>query len=241
MGPAPGEEILIALPLDLRRLARSDSPYYRASFFVCLGAVAMALGGLLDLAHRFGAGGETGLLHGYLPFSIWTSALVMFAIGFLWIGGTSEYSRACFWVALLHLAQAVNILWIVIVQGSSPIAPDSLTVGRLLTLLVFVLADRTRLPRGLRLLLGGGALLQLLKIVARTVHLLPADDSPWRTGLDVGLVLWLAAALLWTGSSFLDREREWEQQQPPEEAMGFADFNNPEHPWNKRPRDKNPV
>lgn len=241
MGPAPGERILIAVPLNLRQLVRSDSPYYRASFFICLGSLAMAVSGLLDLAHRLGAGGQDGLLQGYLPISIWTAALVLLAIGFLWIGTTAEFSRAAFWVALLHLAQAANILWIVIIQGRSAFAPDSLTVGRMLTLLVFVLADRSRLPRGLRFLLAGGALLQMGKVVLRSAHFLPTDDPYWLTGLDVGLALGLAAALFWIGSSLLDREREWEQQQAPEEAMGLAEFNNPEHPWNKSPRDRNPV
>lgn len=232
---------MIALPLNLRKLASSDSPYYRASFFLCLGALAMAVSGLLDLAHRFGAGGENTLLHGYLPISTWTAALVLFAIGFLWIGTVTEFSRAAFWVALLHLAQAINILWIVIIQGRTPFAPDSLTVGRMLTLLVFVLADRSRLPGGLRLLLAGGALLQMGKVVVRSARLLPADDPYWMMGLDLGLVLVLASALLWTGSSLLDREREWEQQQAPDEAIGLAAFNNPEHPWNKPPRDKKSV
>lgn len=236
-----GENPVIALPLDLRRLARSDSPYYRASFFVCLGAVAMALSGLLDLADRIDLLPDPGLLHGYLPYSVWTFALVLFAIGFLWIGTAQGYSKAAIWVALLHVGQALNILVIVITQGRSPFAPVSLTVGRLLTVLVFVLIDRARLPGKLRLLLAGGLVLQIAKIFARAAHALPAGDPVAMAALDTGLVLWLAAALLWTGSSFLEAEKEWEEQQPPGEAMGLADFNNPEHPWNKPSRDQKPV
>lgn len=232
---------MIALPLDLRRLARSESPYYRASFFVCLGAVVMVLAGLVDFSQRVGLIRTEGMMHLYLPYSLWTSALFLFSIGFLWLGIAADYTKAALWVALIHVVQALNILVVVIAQAKSPISPASLSVGRLLMLLIFTVTDRGRLPLGPRWLLVGGVALQLVKISARAIHLIPTEDSPLWASVDTVLLLWLAAALLWIGSSFLRSELKWELEQGPEEAIGLAEFNNPEHPWNKKPRDKNPV
>ncbi len=231
---------VIDCAMDLRRLFVTESPFYRGAFFLTLGALTMVLGALLSAAHRL-EWWETGLLHGYLPYSLWTGSLVLLAIGFLWIGNAPDFSRVALLVSLLHLAQALNILIIVATNGHSPVPQDSLTMGRLASLLIFILADRAWVARGTRVILASVALLQIAKVNLRALEVLPSEETTGMLALDTALIVWMAGGFFLLAQSLLAGEHRWELAKNPEEAIGLADFNNPEHPWNKAEQKKEPV
>ena len=225
---------MILVPYDIPRLFSSDSPNYRGSFFLCLGAVVMVLGGLASLLMRLPFPATESFLNPYFSWSLWIASLLFLGSGFLWVGSAPGFSRMGFLVALFHVAQAISLLMLIIPTGVGRFPPEFLTLGRLVSLLLFTFREKSVLPTPTLVLLGSTSALQILKINLRVLQLLPDGSSTWLILLDTALLLLMAVALFLLGVSLLKGDDSWSLQTESNLAMALEDFNNPEHPWNKK-------
>jgi len=108
-----------------------------------------------------------------------------------------------------------------------------MTVGRLVTLLFFAFVEKEWLSVRTRNLLAGATGLQLLKITARALGVLPDLGKPLDQVLDTVLLLVLAAAVLHLGNMIRHQENKWAKMIAGSGPRDVSDFNNPEHEWNK--------
>jgi hypothetical protein len=208
---------------------------FRGSFFLRAGALASAAAALMNLA------GEVLLVADPDPFhpaivAAWLLHIVSLwslGAGFCWVAAHPFLGRSGFLPGVLHAAQGFYLL--VLLFGGAPnvIPPVSLTVGRLIALLAFAALERDELGSRAWLALLATAGLQLGKILLRLGGLLPDWGVPLDPALDTLLLVQLAAGLYYVGQNVQALENAWALASYRPRADDFADFNNPEHEWNK--------
>ncbi len=218
------------VPHDVPRLLTTESPHYRASFFLCFGSVVMMLGGLVNFMFSLPFPISADFLTPYFSWSLWVAALFILGSGFLWIGNAPGFSRLGWYVAFIHVVNAFGLLILIIPVGMNQFSPEFLTIGRLLSLLLFAFGEKSIIPTPTLVLLVSISTLQILKIILRLSHVLPEVSHINMLLLDTSFLLVMAAALFLLGVSFLEKELD----QDDEETMSLVDFNNPEHPWNEK-------
>ncbi len=206
----------------------------RGSVMLLLGTVTTASGGLIDLGAQIFADAngpsETATFVAWVLFII---GLWLLAAGFFWVGSHPFLTRFGFVVGAFHAAQGIYLLILLFTFTAATIPPVSLTIGRLLATLLFPFIEKEWLDKRTRNLLVGAASLQLLKVSGRVLGFLPELSPPFEPLLDAVLLLGLAAALLHLRTTIRYEENSWAKTIYETSHSDFADFNNPEHAWNK--------
>ncbi len=108
-----------------------------------------------------------------------------------------------------------------------------MAIGRALLLLFFAMVESRDLKIRSTVTLVVIALLQLMKMVARLTGYWPDLTPLMDTSLDAALVLCTAVALFVAGGSIRRAENKWAGEVAVHRQGVFADFNNPEHEWNR--------
>ncbi len=207
---------------------------FRGSVMLRMGALATGCGGLVNLGARVLADAsgpsQSVTIVAWLFFIL---GLWLLAGGFFWVGSHPFLSRFGFVVGALHAAQGVHLLILLFTFVNNQVSPASLTVGRLVATMLFVFFEREWLSVQTGRLLAGAAGLMLLKTVGRALGYLPELGNPLDPLLDTVLLLFLAAALIQLASAIRREEMDWAQTIYESSNADFADFNNPEHAWNR--------
>lgn len=163
----------------------------------------------------------------------WIAALWLLAAGFIWVGVQPFLGRFGLATGIFHLLNGVFLL-LVLFAGVKPFLPNaSLAIGRTLLLLFFVLAEYKHLKGSHVWILAGVALLQFLKIGLRISDQLPALSQKYDVGLDSLLLSLLAVAVYLMAGDLHHQENQWARKVASTRAKGLAEFNNPEHDWNR--------
>ena len=206
----------------------------RGSIMLRLGAIAVVAGALANLAGEIlasttGASQPTTVVAwvGYIV-GLW-----LLAGGFFIVGYHPFFTRFAFLVGGLYALHGVILLVLLFTFTASPIPLVVFTVMRLVATLVFAFTDKEWLPRRTQYLIVGAVCLQLLKILCRTLGILPNLGTPMGPLLDATVMLILSASLFQLSSAAHQEEEEWAQVIYDQGHSDFADFNNPEHDWNK--------
>ena len=208
---------------------------FRGSTMVRLGAIALSCGGLANLAAQLLAV-DTGpsQLVTVLAWLLFILGLWLLAAGFFWVGAHPALPRFGFVVGTFHALQGVQLL-VLLFSTSPPIVPPiSLTVGRLLATVFFAIFARGIIPTRPRTYLAVSASLLLVKAIARSLGFLPAMSDPLEPLLDAVLLIFMASALFQVGTMVRHEETAWAKHVWENRGSDFADFNNPEHAWNKK-------
>ncbi len=182
------------------------------------------------------AAGFLGEISGLLVSSAWLcwiTALWLLATGFFWIGVQPLLGRFGLLVGTFHFFNGLSLL-LVIFLGVKPFVPNaSLSIGRTLLLLFFVLIEKKYLkPFHIRALVSV-AFLQFLKISLRTTEVLPSFGKLGDSALDSTLLILMAVSILLISRDIKRAENAWARELLAGRASGFGDFNNPEHKWNE--------
>jgi len=209
---------------------------FRGSLLLRLGAIALAIGVLSNLGTQLLAGPYGPSLNlTTLSWLLFILGLWLAAGGFTWVGADPFFTRFGFVVGIFHAAQGIQLLVVLFTFTPTTVPPISLTVGRLVSLLLFVWLEKEWLNTRTRSLLAGAVSLQLLKVSLRGLEYLPALGTPLDPLLDTVLLLAIAAALLQVSSVVRHEENDWAKSVYETGHSDFDDFNNPEHDWNKTP------
>lgn len=207
---------------------------FRGSVLLRAGAYASAVGVLVNLGAQVLAGDAgPSLLLTIIAWLLYILALWLLAGGFFWVGSHPFLSRFGFLVSFFHAGHGVFLLILLFRLTEAPFAPVSLTVGRLIATLLFVIVEREWLPPRVQRLLAVSAGLLLLKAAGRSLGYLPDLGNPATPLLDAVLMLFLAAALLQLATVIRAEEDHWAEKIYNSGHADFSDFNNPEHAWNK--------
>lgn len=208
---------------------------FRASLLLRIGTIVMAAGTLANLGTNLLAGPEnpsTGLT--IVAWLLFILGLWLLAAGFSWLGAGPVFSFFGFVVGATFAIQGIQLLILLFTFTRIPFPPAILTLVRLIILLVFVWLERDWLSRGTRNLLVGAVALQLLKVLLRTLGYLPELGVPIAPLLDTVLLLILAAAVFQLGGDVSHAEDDWATTVYDMGHSDLAEFNNPEHEWNKQ-------
>ncbi len=163
----------------------------------------------------------------------WIMALWFLAAGFVWIGVHPFMGRFGLSVGGFHFLNGLFLLG-VLFGGVKPFLPNaSLSIGRTLLLLFFVLMEKRHLRKLTINFILLAAFLQFLKISLRIMEILPSLGKIADSGLDSGLLAIIAAAIFIMGKDIRSVENSWARELAATRASGFSDFNNPEHDWNR--------
>ena len=207
---------------------------FRGSLMLRLGALATAGGALLNLGAQVLAGsGDPSTSITIVAWLLYILGLWGLAAGFFWVGSHSFFTRFGFVVGALHAAQGVHLLVLLFTFTALPIPPISLTVGRLVAVIIFAVVEKEWLADRTRIMLGGAAGLLLIKAAGRALDYWPVLGNPAEPLLDAVLLLALTAAVLQLSNSVRLQENDWAETVYDAGHSDFADFNNPEHAWNK--------
>ena len=210
---------------------------FRGSVLLRLGAVLSACGALTNMgAELLGSAAGASANVTTVAWLIYIAALWLLGSGFLWVGSHPYLTRFGFVVGALHIVQGFYLLVLLFTTAALPVPPVSLTVGRLLATVMFALIEKESLAPRLRLLIGLSAGALLLKATLRAGGIWPALPGPFSPLIDVVFLLVLAAAMLQLASAVRSEEDTWAKMIYETKNADFADFNNPEHEWNKSRR-----
>lgn len=182
------------------------------------------------------AAGFLGQVSGLLVNSAWLCwimALWFLAAGFVWIGVHPFLGRFGLVVGTFHFLNGLFLL-LVIFARMEPFVPNaSLSIGRTLLLLFFVLIEKKHLRQFNVTFLVTVAFLQFLKISLRITEVLPSLGKVYDSALDSSLLILLAVAIILLGKDIKMAENAWAKELLATRASGFGEFNNPEHNWNR--------
>ena len=207
---------------------------FRGSLMMRLGAVAVAGAGLVDLGARLLAetnGPSDGITR--IAWLLYIVGLWLVAAGFIWVGSQPIMTRFGFVVGAFHAVQGVHVLVMLFTFAAVRIPPISLTIGRLLATLFFAFMEKEWLNRRTRYFLAIASGLMLMKAISRLLGFLTALGSPLEPLLDTVLLLGVSASLLHLATVIRLEEDDWAQTIYETGHADLADFNNPEHSWNK--------
>lgn len=207
---------------------------FRGSIMLRLGAVAAATGALINLGSQLLAGAAgPSLSVTIVAWLFYILGLWLLAGGFFLVASQPFFTRFGFLVSTMHAAHGILLLVLLFTFTAVPIPPISVTVGRLLATLIFAFTEREWITQRTQSLLIAAVGLQLLKSVGRALGYLPEFGMPIDPLLDAMLLLFLASVMLHLGTVVRHEEDEWAEMIHETGNADFADFNNPEHEWNK--------
>lgn len=201
---------------------------FRGSQLLMLGAGLLALGALISFVEPWLApANRTGPVEtGWLAYIL---GLGLVGLGFGWTCVPGILPRVGIAAAILHVFQAAYLLVLLYGRSAAPVAPVALTAGRLLSIVVLAVVAADVLGRRCALTLGLIAGVNLAKTVLRVLG--PGlDGGP---AIDALFLLLLAGALGVTARRLRAIEDDWARRHHPGNRTDFAEFNNPEHDWNK--------
>ncbi len=207
---------------------------FRGSLILRLGALTLAIGVLANLGTQLLAGPATpsqGLTT--ISWLLFILGLWLTAAGFIWVGANPAFTRFGFVVGCLYAIQGIQILLLLFTFAPVTVPQVSMTIGRLISLLVFAWLERDSLSNWTRGLLAGTAGIQLLKVLLRELGYLPGLGVPMDPLLDTVFLLAVTAAILHLSTALRQVENEWAKNLYDMGNADFADFNNPEHAWNR--------
>jgi len=203
----------------------------RGSILLRSGAVITVLATLLNFAPNILPEAPGMLVSA--AWLLWIMALWLLAAGFIWIGVHPFLGRFGLVVGGFHFINGLFLLG-VLFGGVAPFLPNaSLSIGRTLLLLFFVLMERKHLRSSSINFLILVAFLQFLKITLRIMDILPSFGNIADSGLDSGLLALIAVAIFLVSNDIKIVENSWARELASTRASGFGDFNNPEHDWNQ--------
>lgn len=203
----------------------------RGSVLLKTGAAMTILATLQNLAATYLENAPDALVSsGWL---CWIMALWFLAAGFIWIGVHPFLGRFGWVVGGFHFLNGL-VLLSVIFFGVAPFLPNvSLSIGRTLLLLFFVLMEKPALSSLSIYTMVFVSLLQFLKISLRIMEILPSLGEIGNSGIDAILLTLLAAAIFLVAKDIKNAENSWATELASNRTSGFRDFNNPEHDWNR--------
>jgi hypothetical protein len=232
-GTTGANETMSEKKMTVNHWAEVDSGF-RGSSILRLGAVATAGGALTNLGAQVLAGaGEPSTPITIVAWLLFIAGLWSLAGGFIWVGYHPYLTRFGFVVGALHAAQGIQLVVLLFTFTAVAVPPISFTVGRLLTIIIFVLVEKEWLGSRTRLLLGSAAGLLLAKAAGRALGYWPELGTLFEPLLDAMLLLYLTAAMLHLATAVRHEENDWAETVYNTGHSDFGDFNNPEHEWNK--------
>lgn len=208
----------------------------RGSTFLAVGAAAYLLAAALHVGARWQAPDTVGLGdHLFLAALLtWNLTLFLVATGMLWTGIHPFMGRFGIGVGLFIYLQAAYLLFSLIMRAPQVVPPSALTVGRTFLLAAFALVEARNIGRGAALLLGLAAGGQFVRVLLRTLGTWPPLEQPAETILSALFMAATAVALLAVARSVRRQEEQWAQNHTQHQTSRFADFNNPQHDWNRQ-------
>lgn len=163
----------------------------------------------------------------------WVMALLLLAAGFIWTGVHPFLGRIGLIVGGFHLLNGL-FLFAVLFLGMKPFLPNvSLSIGRTLFLLIFVLMEKQYLRKFSVVTMMVVSFLHFLKISLRIMDILPSFGKYADSALDSTLLALLAVTIIIVGRDINFVEEKWARELAANRSSGFTDFNNPEHDWNR--------
>jgi len=162
----------------------------------------------------------------------WIMALWLLAAGFFWVGIHPFMGRLGLAVGGFHFLNGLFLLVIIFAQVPPFLPNASLAIGRSLLLLFFVMVEKKHLRPLTVSMMMIAACLHFLKISLRIMEVLPTFGKVGDNGLDTGLLVLLAVAIILLGKDIKIVENSWAQELASNRVSGFDEFNNPEHEWN---------
>lgn len=207
----------------------------RGSTLLRAGAILSLPAALLNFAYSFLpsqglALGDWAVTSAWL---VWIVALLFMAGGFLWVGIQPFLGRFGWVVGGFFFLNALYLVLVLFARYPLPVPGASIVMGRTLVLLFFAVLESNNLSRKYSLGLIVIAFLQLAKITLRLLELWPAIAPGLDQGIDAGILILMSLALFFVGGVIRRAENSWAREIASQRAGCFADFNNPEHDWNK--------
>jgi hypothetical protein len=207
---------------------------FRGSNLLTGGGLLLAAGALLALVGMWLGGTQpdprAGAVEaGWLAYIL---GLGLVGLGFGWTCVPGILPRLGLTAAVLHVTQAVYLLFVLYGRNQPPVSPVVLTAGRLLSLVVLAAVAARPLGQRTAVILRLAAGLSLTKIVLREF----APETDRGATVDAILLLAQAAAILVTARRLRHIEDDWAREHHPGGKSDFSAFNNPEHDWNKSDR-----
>ena len=202
------------------------------------GSTLMRIGGLLTIVAPLGKSSaemlsqKTDLAHLLMTASwvSWILALLVLAAAFIWVGAKPFLGRFGLYVGIFHLLNSVFLMVVLFANVNPPVPSISLSIGRNLLLVFFVLLERRNMGKPAGKFLISMALLQIVKMGTRLLDLTPTLVKQASSGLDSLFLILLGLSLVLLGNEIKKSENIWARQLLATRASGLAAFNNPEHP-----------
>ncbi|MFT5234249.1 MAG: hypothetical protein ACI9UQ_002292, partial [Candidatus Krumholzibacteriia bacterium] len=207
---------------------------FRGSLLLKLGAIFSVVGSLGNLgAELLGGGDGPAQAATTVAWVLYITGLWLFAGGFILIGTQLTMAKFSIVVGIFHAVQGVFLLILLFTFTQLPFPPISMTVGRLIAILILVFLERHLLPRRTRSILIWATGLQLTKATARALGIMSDFAAPIGPLVDTVFLIFLAAALMQLSVFARSEEDRWARQIFEAGHADFTDFNNPQHVWNK--------
>jgi hypothetical protein len=208
----------------------------RSSITMLTGAILAALSGILEFSSPYllptGSPGSENLTSGI--WLLWIFSLWVLGISFIWVGNHPFLTHFGTVVGIFHLIQGTYLLMVVFTGNGAMAPPLVFTVGRLMTLFLFGLVERQNMGLPLSIFIWVTSLLQLLKITLRVMGTLPQMTPLVAGAVDLAFLLLICLALIQLSKLLRKLENFWAEEKYKTRSSGFADFNNPEHKWEKK-------
>lgn len=164
---------------------------------------------------------------------VWDLTLVLLATGFLWTGIHPFMTRFGIVVGMYIYAQAAYLLLSLITRTPLPVPPGMVTLGRTFLLAVFAAAEARNIGRTAALLLGVPAGLQFIRVFGRGMDILPPLAQPGEAILSALFMVTTACGIYLAATAVRRHEQEWSLATASSRHARFAEFNNPQHQWNR--------
>lgn len=211
---------------------------FRGSTLLIIGAITLAGAGLVQLVVGLSQdGGTPAAMPDEAARLAYFIGLWVVGAGFTWAGAHPCLGRFGLVVAVLYLAQCVLLL--LDAYTHTPVATELAIVsfGLLVGLLVFAWLEAPSLGATATRWLAAAAGLALLHTGWTWLGQAKRLGTKGESLLETGLLVFLAWALFCVGRAARRAEAEWAADRRHRRTEKFAEFNNPEHDWNK-PRRK---
>ncbi|MEZ4386642.1 MAG: hypothetical protein R3D98_03535 [Candidatus Krumholzibacteriia bacterium] len=182
----------------------------RPSTVVATGALAMALGPVLD---RIVAGGM-------LSWDAWLAGLLLVGIGLVMCTPHAWASPMVTLAGLVFMAQAATLAVALLGVATAARGYQMLAVPKVLALGLLAVTERRQHGRHRQRWLVAAGLLAAVKIVWRVLD----PDLPWLDAADLVVNLTVATALWIFARGLRRREDEWARRRLAEVSASFEDF-----------------
>ncbi len=174
--------------------------------------------------------GDAGVTGAWL---LWIASLFLLAAGFMWVGIQPFFTRYGWAIGAFYLLNALYLVLVLFAQQRLPVPGVSIALGRTVLLLFFAMIEKKGLPSRHAVALVLVSVLQFAKIAARLADLWPELDPALDAGLDALVLVATGVVLLLVAGDIRHAESAWARELAGQRANSFAEFNNPEHQWNR--------